>query len=606
MKPLKRSLLSIHSLLIGVTWLLASVPVRAAEAHVPAVAAATHAAATNFQQSFAITGNYLNLPVDDACPKRYLILRDAKGAAVTDFRIRLAEDKPVMWGSVDVRKHRGQTLTLTFDAIPPDHPALARIHASDALPDTGKLYREEYRPQFHYTPRVGWVNDPNGLVYYNGTYHLFYQWNPYGTMWDNMHWGYATSTNLVHWTDHGAAFTPRFQREAYSGSGVVDWKNTTGLQTGGHPPILLFYTDCGARFQEKSQHKTPQGLAYSVDGGMSWQDYAKKPILEPFPVAGGKSYHVDRDPIVRWYEPGKHWTMMLFVGGGTFRVFNSTNALDWTAVSDLKVPGHNECPDMFEIAVENEPGVRKSVFVSGGGNFAVGDCAKFTVGSFDGKTFTPEQPSRVMDEGRENYSTQTFSDAPDGRRIYVAWFSRGFGTKPIGDMPANAHFRVPWELSLYKTAEGYRMRRLPVREIEILRGHKHEWSDVALTVDKPFDAQLKTAELDIVAEIQPGTTNTFSFELSGFKATYDAASGKMSALGRTVDVKPVDGLLRFRILRDRLMVEMFINDGTIAMTGLHTFDASKPALRITADGDGHRVKRLTAYPMKSMWEAVKP
>jgi len=566
----------------------------------------------NHEMTIEITGNYLNLPVDDAQTEHYLILNDEKGTPVTDFRISLAKDRPVFWASVDVRRYKGRTITLVVDRMIEGHKALAMIHQTDNIPERDSLYHKPYRPQFHFSPRVGWVNDPNGLVYYNGVYHLFYQYNPYGMKWNNMHWGYATSTDLVHWTDHGVGFIPDFQKEAYSGSGVVDWHNTTGLQTGEHPPILLFYTECGQRFvQDRSQRKTPQKLVYSVDGGLTWTKYSK-PVIKPFTQADGKSYYVDRDPIVRWYppatngsavtsEPSGYWVMMLYVGGQTFRVFQSDNALDWTPVSDMKVEGHNECPDLFQIAVENDPTDKKWVFISGAGSFGRGDCAKYVIGNFDGKKFTKEQDSILMDSGVGNYSTQTFSDSPDGRRIYLAWYTRSFGSVGYLGMPANAQFRVPWELTLYKTEAGYRLRRLPVEEIKSLRGKQHHFENVKLESGQNPTGSITHNLLDIEAEIVPGKAGSFGFRLLGMEIKYDIDNKTLHAFKRTAELEPVAGKLKFRILLDRTSIELFANDGTCVMTGLFMPDDTKSVIELFASDTSTTVKKLDLYEMNSIW-----
>ena len=548
--------------------------------------------------SFKVTKRYLNLPIDDSQPKRYAILSDAE-IPVTDFRLSLADGKPKFWASIELSEQMGKTLTLSVEGLPEDHKTLKMIRQSDELPEQG-IYDEKFRPQFHYTPRVGWVNDPNGLFHYKGTWHLFYQWNPYGTKWDNMHWGHATSKDLVHWEDHGASFKPRFQKAAFSGSGVIDWKNTTGLQTGEDPPILLYYTENAERFQEKNMRKTPQRLRYSTDGGQTFKEYEKNPILPPMARPNG-TYYGDRDPIVRWYGPDKHWVMVLYIGSETFRIFESENGLDWKQASDFRAPGQGECPDLFEIPVENEDGVKKWIFIAGSGSYFRGDCARYIVGTFDGKVFTPDQDSIPMDEGVQNYSTQTFSDAPDGRRVYLAWFSRGFSTGPYGDMPANAHFRVPWELTLHKTTEGYRIHRVPVKELEKLRGEELREKKLSVAPNKPFAPRLKTTDLDIELSVRPEEPGVLSIDLAGFKFSYDSEKRTLNAFGKSAPVELVDGVLKLRVLRDRLMAEVFANDGTVVMSGLQAVEEGKKPLELSVENGSFDIDAIAIWEMKSMW-----
>jgi len=246
--------------------------------------------------------------------------------------------------------------------------------------------------------------------------------------------------------------------------------------------------------------------------------------------------------------------------------------------------------------------VRKWVFLSGAGKWVQGDCAKYIVGRFDGERFTPEQESIVIDGGRENYSTQLFSDAPDNRKIFVGWYSRSFGSVGYPGMPANGQFRVPWELTLYKTQNGYRLRRLPVKELASLHGKKHGWPEQKLGAGAEFKADIESRELDIETRIEPGKSGGFDLGLAGMKVAYDASAGKVNAFGRSIDVRPVDGVLTFRILLDRTSVEMFINNGTCVMTGLFMPDDNAPAFSITATSAELLIKGLTIYEMKSMWE----
>jgi len=550
----------------------------------------------DFTLSIKITGNYLNLPVDDSMQRCFMTLKQAQDKPVTGFTISLAEKEPVFWASIDVRDYKGQTLTYVIDQIIKDHPALKMIHQTDTIPLLDSLYNRPYRPQFHYSPRVGWVNDPNGLLYYNGVYHFFYQYNAYGMKWSNMRWGYATSTDLVHWTEYGIAFELPPGLLAFSGGGVVDWKNTTGLQKGKHPPLLLYLTvpDNG------------QFLVYSVDGGTDWIVYDKNPVTTI----------MNRDPKVFWYpaspkgsavtsEPGGHWVMTLFSGNynGTFHFSTSTNGLDWTPHTTNVFPGHNECPDMFEMAVEGNPSDKKWVFLSGAGNHKRGDCAKYSVGTFDGVTFTPVQDSIRIDSGKGSYSTQVFSDAPNGRKIFMSWFSRLFGSVGLPGMPSNAQFRVPWELTLYQEPGGlYRLRRWPVRELDILRGKKHHWQDVSVSPETPLKTDIEKRELDIDVTIRPGRSGSFSFHLAGLEIQYDCNTRTLKGFEKTVELRPINGELPFRILVDRTSVELFAHNGAVAMSGFWPTDYEKEVLTVISTQGTHRITTLDVHEMKSIWE----
>ena len=249
------------------------------------------------QRAFVIEKRYLNLPVGSgAAVRKVTVLVD--GRAERRFDIRLADAAPDWWAFLDVGPWRGKTVTLRVDKLPEDSAALGAIEQGDAIKGADDLYRERLRPQFHFSSRRGWNNDPNGLVFYRGEYHLFYQHNPYGWEWGNMHWGHAVSRDLVHWQELGDVLAPDDLGPMFSGSAVVDWKNTSGFGKDGQPPLVLLYTASG--------RPTVQCLAFSTDG-RTFTKYAGNPIV-PQITAG------NRDPKVIWHEPTRRWVMVLYVG----------------------------------------------------------------------------------------------------------------------------------------------------------------------------------------------------------------------------------------------------------------------------------------------------
>ena len=534
----------------------------------------------------SITGKYLNFPVDDSQPITSFSLRDSSGILFDEFVIRLAKNKPVFWASVNVGEYIGQKISITLDTIIAGHNALETFYQSDKIPEIENVYTQPYRPCFHYSPKVGWVNDPNGLVYYNGTYHFFYQHNPYGMRWSNMRWGYATSTDLIHWEEHGVVFDLPPGKLCFSGGGVIDWKNTTGLQKGEHPPLLLYVTvpDDG------------QYLVFSDDGGKNWKPYSDEPITEI----------MHRDPKVFWYEPGQYWVMTIFSGEDhTFNFSNSENGIDWTSPTPNSFEGFNECPDMIEMSVEGKPSEKRWVFLSGAGSWLAGDCAKYLVGSFNGSVFTPEQEAIVIDEGKDNYSTQLFSNAPDNRVILMSWITRDFNSVGLEGMTSNAQFRVPWELKLCKDLDGiYRIRRLPVKEVKTIRGKKMSWENLKMKKGEMLEPDCNKGELDIEIEIKLEKPGLFSFELAGLPAVYDASKNQLQAFGEETTLTPINGKLKFRILVDRTSVEIFANDGRVAMSGFNPMEFEKPPFRLSVDEGSILIKELELFEMNSIWADI--
>ena len=267
-------------------------------------------------------------------------------------------------------------------------------------PGTSTLYDERYRPQFHFTPRKGWTNDPNGLVFYKGEYHLFFQHNPFGVKWGNMTWGHAVSPDLVHWTATGATpLNPTMLGTMFSGSAVVDWGNTAGLQSGAEKTIVSIYTAAGGTSPESKGQPFTQCMAYSNDRGRTWTKYAGNPVV---PHIAGEN----RDPKVVWHAPTRQWIMALFLDGNTYRFLASPNLKNWTHAARYHVsPAPRECPDFFPMPVEGEPGTTKWVWTAANGHYLVG--------TFDGKRFIPEVMTQPGHYGKNYYAVQTYSDLPE-------------------------------------------------------------------------------------------------------------------------------------------------------------------------------------------------
>jgi sucrose-6-phosphate hydrolase SacC (GH32 family) len=256
----------------------------------------------------------------------------------------------------------------------------------------GAVYNEKYRPQFHFTPRKFWTNDPNGLVYYKGEYHMFFQHNPFGINWGNMTWGHAVSKDLIHWRQLRNAIEPDELGTIYSGSAVVDWNNTAGFQTGKERVLVAFYTSAGKHAPVRRPYT--QSIAYSNDRGRTWAKYKNNPVVEH--IRGS-----NRDPKVIWYEPTKTWITALYLDGDDFTLLSSKNLKQWTRLHDVKLAESGECPDFFELPVDGNSENTRWVFWGADGTYLLG--------SFDGHKFTPESGPLESRVGN-HYAAQTYSD----------------------------------------------------------------------------------------------------------------------------------------------------------------------------------------------------
>ncbi len=434
-------------------------------------------------------------------------------------------------------------------------------------------YNETHRPQFHFTSRKNWLNDPNGLVFFEGEYHLFFQHNPDGREFGLMAWGHAVSRDLVHWRQLETALTPDALGLIYSGSAVVDWDNTTGFGQSGEKPFVAMYTAAGKPFT--------QCLAFSLDRGRTWTKYDRNPVL---PHIAGEN----RDPKVVWHAASRRWVMALYLDGSDFALFNSPDMKTWTRLQTLTLPGCDECPDFFEMPVSEH----KWVFT------AAND--RYLIGAFDGHTFTPETGVLPGDHGANFYAVQTYSDIPraDGRRIQIAWMRGGDYPR----MPFNQQMSFPCELTLHRTPDGLRLHRQPVREIAGLYGEVKEWHDLTLAPgDNPLRA-LSGDLWDVSAEVEVGAATALRFQVRGAEVLYDVKAQALTALGRTAPLKLDGQRLTLRLLVDRTSLEVF-GGGQVSLTGCFLPPPDDKALVVCAESGSAKIVSLTVHPLRSAWRS---
>ena len=531
----------------------------------------------NAQRIIPLSARYLNLPVKNGAPKRTLSLL-LNGKTEREFKIELADGTPDWWAFMDVSTFKGQSAIMRVDRLPGDSHGLAMIEPSDEIKNSGDMYHESLRPQFHFTQRRGWNNDPNGMVYDHGTYHLFFQHNPFGWEWDNMHWGHATSRDLVHWTEQPEALYPAAMGMIYSGSAVVDWQNTSGFGEGDRPPIILIYTSAGGKFS--------QCLAYSADGGATFTKYAGNPVIPQ--ITDG-----NRDPKVMWYAPAKHWVMVLWVEKdkhNTVHFLTSTNLKDWTVAS--AVNDFFECPDFFELPVGGNPAARKWVLTAAS--------SEYELGSFDGEKFSAETAKLPGVRADTFYAAQTYSDIPahDGRRIQIGWLRA-----PSPGMPFNQCMSLPLELKLLPTPEGVRLARLPVAELAQLRAQTNALGTFSLKAGDPSPLDQAPGELlELRTEFQPGATSEVDFQVRGASINYNAGRQELTVNGHRTAAPLRDGKQRLIIYVDRTTVEVFASDGLIYLPLAFRPRADDRSLGVQVKSGNVEFDGLQVYQLKSIWE----
>lgn len=534
------------------------------------------------QRDFPVERRFLAIPIRNGAAKRTVTLV-VDGVRQVTNTIELADGEPDWWAVMDVGAWRGRTVTLEVDKLPEDSRALAAIEQTDDVKDAATLYREPLRGQFHFSARRGWNNDPNGCVFYKGEWHLFFQHNPYGWSWGNMHWGHAVSRDLVHWEEVGEALVPDALGPMFSGSAVVDHADTSGFGTPSNPPLVLLYTAAGS--------PTVQCLAHGTDG-RTFTKAPANPILAQ--ITPG-----NRDPKVFWHEPTRRWVMVLYVERPgprrTMEFFTSPNLREWTPASVVEgVEGTNylyECPDFFELAIDGDPARKKWVLL--------GASTEYAVGGFDGTTFTPEATRLPGHRGRGFYAAQSFNDAPDGRRLLIGWWQ----TETRG-MPFNQSMSLPLELGLTETAAGPRLTFAPAREVESLRTSSHRLAPTSLAPGDPNPLAVVTAELvELRADIACGSAREVVFTVRGATIAYDVPRQELVVAGQRAPAPLVDGRLTLTIFCDRTGIEAFAADGLCYVPLPFQPQPLDHALAVEARGGTARIRTLDVHTLGSIWTA---
>ena len=467
--------------------------------------------------------------------------------------------------------------------------------------DASQRMRETFRPQFHFTSVYGWLNDPNGLLYYRGTWHLFYQ---HISPADGFTvWGHATSTDLFSWEHRPVAIPPDSADGSYSGSGLVDWWNASGLKKGPHDPLLLFYSrrPPGAKMvtlpAPPDMRRMTQEMAYSTDGGATWQRYKDNPILNT------PDYR-DRDPKVIYLKQNRTWFMVLPLSANnadrpkaTYGIFKSPDLKQWTLIQKLGPDGWFwECPDLYELPIDGDRQKTKWLLAKGSGDYLLG--------RFDEKGFHTEAGPIRTKFGGNYYATQTFQDAPDGRRVQIGWMNTGPKPEAVNvfsGMPFNQQMSVPREITLRSTAEGPRLFREPVKEIEALRVRTTKLPTGPLAADKNPLAGVSAELLDLEIDVTPGSARRIVLTVRGEEIAYDVAKQTLHAFASTAPLPLIDGRLQLRLLLDRTSIEIFGNRGVADISGVFFPDPANRALTLSAVGGPATLTRLIAHELRSAW-----
>ncbi len=492
-----------------------------------------------------VRDNYLALPIGrHVGTRRITVSKD--GEMLDDFVLRLDYVNPCNTVYYDVAKYIGKTLEFGCEED---------ILIEDRQEHTTKFPANAaygYRPHIHFAPDFGWINDPNGLVEYTSpvtgikTYHLFYQYNPYDTVWGNMHWGHATSRDLLHWEEKPIALYPDENGTMFSGSAVIDRENRSGLKEGDEDVILLFYTCAGHNNLRSAKKEFTQCLAYSTDGGETFRKYEKNPLIP----------HIiwdNRDPKVIWCEEMQCYVMGLYLSDANFGIFASEDFLHWEQIQKITIEGDAECPDLYPLNVDGNPKKRKWVISGASHVYVICECR--------GGKFEQVQAPRKLCYGRNHYAAQTFSDVSDGRRICLAW-NRDLC---FPDAPINGQMSVPLEMTLRTRGKEIDLCANPVKELETLVAETKTLRDVDFGGLNPFRLDLSPSAYRMILDIPAGSPD-FTLGLFGqpVQISYDK---NIVSVGEYSVPLSMDGkTFKVTLVVDTCSCEIFTGDGQALMT----------------------------------------
>lgn len=527
------------------------------------------------EKEFTVSKEYLVLPVKQrGSNNQFKLLIDGEELYRYNLTLAPGAEQADWYAYFSIDRYKGREAKVVVTNATEEGFALVR--QSDTIPGEEELYKEPHRPQFHFSQRVGWNNDPNGMLYLNGEWHFFFQHNPVGHSWGNMTWGHAVSKDLLHWKQLPNALHPDKFGSMFSGTGIVDKNNTAGFKTGDQDVIILAYTSAG-KFGDPPGPFT-QGIAYSNDNGRTFTKYEGNPVVKN--LSGGG----DRDPKVLWHEPTRKWVMALHLGKRRGIGFLTSDDLkSWELQSEIR--GFHECPELFELPVDGHETNTKWVLFGGD--------AKYRLGDFDGKQFTPDHKGKHQVHWGRYYASQTFSNSPDGRCIQMGWLR---GLESPG--PYNQHLSFPHQLTLRTTADGVRMFAQPIEEIEQLRNRTAKAEAASLADGKSLAASVSSDLLDVRLSVELGDAKQITLDLPGRSVTYDAVEQRLGAAPLT----PIDGRITIQVLADRAITEIIGNDGRVYISGEGEPAPNASQVTVTAHGGAAKRVSLEAHEIKSIWK----
>lgn len=471
------------------------------------------------------------------------------------------------------------------------------------------LFKENYRPQYHFTPSKNWMNDPNGLVFQNGLYHLFYQHNPFGNVWGHMSWGHATSKDLIHWKELPVALKEENGTMIFSGSAVVDKNNTAGFATGNKGKTMV------AVYTGHTDTLQTQDLAFSNDDGLTWKKYAANPVLN----LHKKDF---RDPNVFWYEPKQEWIMAVSQPiEHQISFYASKNLKQWNHLSDFGPKGDTsgvwECPDLMQVPIVGETGKSKWVLFT-----SQNSTMQYFVGEFDGSKFLEDHPSSTIhkqDYGTDYYAAVAYHNTPDKQPISIGWVNNWEYANSIPTKPWKSAMSLPRKLSVKKQGDDWVLVQQPIAGLQTLREKKQEIKEISVTQSKTLPFSGTSYELSLSIQPSENTIAGIRIAVSGnryFEISYDSKKEEISIdRSHTINdfnkkyasiaksaatLKAKGGKINLYIYVDASIVEVYSGDGTVVLTAQVFPDKKDTGIQLFSEAGTAIFKDIQFWQMKSI------
>ena len=518
-----------------------------------------------------IQHKYIVLPVNtNMVSKKIRLIED--GNLIFDFDCKVDAVSPKHKAYVDVERFIGKTVEITIN------PHMnVEIGFSD-VKEYPNLWRESLRPKIHFTVKSGYNNDPNGLIYHKGVYHMFYQHNPCSNQWGNMHWGHAISTDLIHWEEQDCALFPDELGTMFSGCAIEDKKNCTGICQDDSPAMLLFYTAAGNENIISKGRLFTQCLAYSVDGGKSFLKYKGNPIIE----------HIadqNRDPKVVWVDEINKYVMVIYLTEDLYRMLSSTDLLNWTPFQDIHIRGERECPDLYSIMCDGE----KKWVLSGGSDY-------YVVGRFTKNAYVIDASERRLTFSAVSYAAQSFSGMEDGRVVRIWWDKN---RTRFFDHRFSQQMSIPVEMRLNKIDDRYYLSALPVEEISGLYKENIVIENKVLT--EPVRLNVGINPLDISLKMPYVNDTCVTLSIFGAKIRLDTTQNNLLFERLKMPISLRGDAIYLRVVVDTCSVEIFTDNGHFCLSEWFVCDPNLPYVEISASSEV-KILDLSCHVLESIHE----